>query len=112
MSGVGRLLAAVMEAMCHPAVKLTSIMPINCEPEAEEVLRRQSLCMDDNTNSQARLSEMHKYPVLASHMSCRMEVVLLMIFNPTITALQYFIYVLKFQLYVMSIVAVYHKSVI
>ncbi|XP_041356631.1 E3 ubiquitin-protein ligase MYCBP2-like isoform X3 [Gigantopelta aegis] len=74
VSGVGRLLAAVMEAMCHPAIKLTSIMPINCEPEAEEVLRRQSLCMDDNTNSQARLSEMHKYPVLASHMSCRMEV--------------------------------------
>ncbi|XP_048243746.1 E3 ubiquitin-protein ligase MYCBP2-like isoform X7 [Haliotis rufescens] len=72
--GVGRLLAAVMEAMCHPAIKLTNIMPINCEPEAEEILRRQSLCMDDNTNSAARLGEMHKYPLLASHMSYRMEI--------------------------------------
>ncbi|KAK6172343.1 hypothetical protein SNE40_016020 [Patella caerulea] len=72
--GVGRLLAAVMEAMCHPAIKLTNIMPINCEPEAEEILRRHSLCMDDNTNSAARMGEMHKYPILASHMSYRMEV--------------------------------------
>ncbi|ESO93790.1 hypothetical protein LOTGIDRAFT_153260, partial [Lottia gigantea] len=72
--GVGRLLAAVMEAMCHPAIKLTNIMPINCEPEAEEILRRHSTCMDDNTNSAARMGEMHKYPVLASHMTYRMEI--------------------------------------
>lgn len=44
VAGIGRLLAAVMEALCHPAVKLTAIMPINCEPETEAVLRRQSLC--------------------------------------------------------------------
>ncbi|XP_076446720.1 E3 ubiquitin-protein ligase MYCBP2-like isoform X7 [Babylonia areolata] len=74
VSGVGRLLAAVMEALCHPAIKLTAIMPINCEPETEAVLRRQSMCMDDNTNSVARLGEGHRYPVLASHMSYRMEV--------------------------------------
>lgn len=74
VAGIGRLLAAVMEALCHPAVKLTAIMPINCEPETEAVLRRQSLCMDDNTNSVARLAEGHRYPVLASQMSFRMEV--------------------------------------
>ncbi|KAK7473506.1 hypothetical protein BaRGS_00035259, partial [Batillaria attramentaria] len=74
VSGVGRLLAAVMEALCHPAIKLTAIMPINCEPETEAVLRRQSMCMDDNTNSAARLGEGHRYPVLASHMSYRMEI--------------------------------------
>lgn len=74
VAGVGRLLAAVMEALCHPAIKLTAIMPINCEPETEAVLRRQSMSMDDNTNSVARLGEGHRYPVLASHMSFRMEV--------------------------------------
>ena len=63
-----------MEALCHPAIKLTAIMPINCEPETEAVLRRQSMSMDDNTNSVARLGEGHRYPVLASHMSFRMEV--------------------------------------
>ncbi|KAH9488940.1 E3 ubiquitin-protein ligase mycbp2 [Bulinus truncatus] len=71
--GISRLLAAVMEAMCHPAVKLTAIMPINCEPDAEAVIRRHSMSIDDNTNSLARLGEIHRYPLLASHMTCRME---------------------------------------
>nr|AOV18880.1 myc binding protein 2 [Lymnaea stagnalis] len=71
--GIGRLLAAVMEALCHPAVKLTAIMPINCEPETEAVLRRHSMSIDDNTNAMARIGEMHRYPLLASHMTCRME---------------------------------------
>lgn len=72
--GISRLLAAVMEAMCHPAVKLTAIMPINCEPETEAVLRRHSMSIDDNTNAMARVGEMHRYPMLASHMTCRTEV--------------------------------------
>ncbi|XP_059170813.1 E3 ubiquitin-protein ligase MYCBP2-like isoform X4 [Physella acuta] len=71
--GISRLLAAVMEAMCHPAVKLTAIMPINCEPETEAVLRRHSMSIDDNTNAMARVGEMHRYPLLATHMTCRME---------------------------------------
>ncbi|XP_055893471.1 E3 ubiquitin-protein ligase MYCBP2-like isoform X4 [Biomphalaria glabrata] len=71
--GISRLLAAVMEAMCHPAVKLTAIMPINCEPETEAVIRRHSMSIDDNTNAMARLGEMQRYPLLASHMTCRME---------------------------------------
>ncbi|CAG5134648.1 unnamed protein product, partial [Candidula unifasciata] len=71
--GISRLLAAVMEAMCHPAVKLTAIMPINCEPETEAVLRRHSMSIDDNTNAMARVGEMHRYPLLASHMTCRTE---------------------------------------
>ncbi len=41
MDGCGRLLAAVMEALCHATVKLTSIMPINCEPETEQLLKKQ-----------------------------------------------------------------------
>lgn len=72
--GISRLLAAVMEAMCHPAVKLTAIMPINCEPETEAVLRRHSMSIDDNTNAMARVGEVHRYPLLATHMTCRMEV--------------------------------------
>ncbi|XP_035827428.1 E3 ubiquitin-protein ligase MYCBP2 isoform X3 [Aplysia californica] len=73
VTGISRLLAAVMEALCHPAVKLTSLMPINCEPETEAVLRRHSMSIDDNTNAMARLGEPHRYPVLAAHMTCRME---------------------------------------
>lgn len=71
MDGYGRLLAAIMEAMCHPSVKLTNIFPINCEHETEELLRRQSVSIDDNTNSAARLGDSHQYPILVSHMMCR-----------------------------------------
>ncbi|KAL3880398.1 hypothetical protein ACJMK2_032642, partial [Sinanodonta woodiana] len=72
--GYGRLLAAIMEAMCHPTIKLTNIMPINCEPETEEILRKQSLILDDNTNSMARLGELHRYPLLVDHMTYKLEV--------------------------------------
>lgn len=74
IGGYGRLLAAVMEAMCHPTIRLTNIMPINSEPKTEEILRRQSVNMDDNTNSMARLNDQHKFPSLVSHMTYRMEV--------------------------------------
>lgn len=74
VSGYSRLLAAVMEAMCHPTIKLTSIMPINCQPATEEILRRQSDIMDDNTNSVARMGEVHRFPILVSHMTSRVEV--------------------------------------
>ena len=72
--GYGRLLAAIMEAMCHPTIKLTNIMPINCEPETEEILRKQSVIMDDNTNSVARLGDIHRFPLLVSQMTFRIEV--------------------------------------
>lgn len=73
VSGYSRLLAAVMEAMCHPTIKVTSIMPINCQPATEEILRRQSDIMDDNTNSVARMGEVHRFPILVSHMTSRVE---------------------------------------
>ncbi|XP_069130438.1 LOW QUALITY PROTEIN: E3 ubiquitin-protein ligase MYCBP2-like [Argopecten irradians] len=73
VNGYGRLLAAMMEAMCHPTIRLTNIMPINCEPQTEEILRRQSVIMDDNTNSMARMGEVHKFPILVSHMTYRIE---------------------------------------
>ncbi|XP_062580615.1 E3 ubiquitin-protein ligase MYCBP2-like [Saccostrea cucullata] len=73
VSGYSRLLAAVMEAMCHPTIKITSIMPINCQPATEEILRRQSDIMDDNTNSVARMGEVHRFPILVSHMTSRVE---------------------------------------
>ncbi|WAQ99892.1 MYCB2-like protein [Mya arenaria] len=70
--GYGRLLAAIMEAMCHPTIKLTGIMPINCEPQTEEILRKQStVMMDDNTNSAARLADIHRFPLLVDHMTMR-----------------------------------------
>lgn len=74
ISGYGRLLAAVMEAMCHPTIRLTNIMPINSEPKTEEILRRQSIVMDDNTNSMARLNDQHRFPLLVAHMTCKLEV--------------------------------------
>ena len=74
VSGYGRLLAAIMEALCHPTVKLTSILPINCEPQTEEILRRQSVVMDDNLNSMARMGDAHKFPILVEHMTSRIEV--------------------------------------
>ncbi|CAI9731993.1 E3 ubiquitin-protein ligase MYCBP2-like [Octopus vulgaris] len=74
MDGYGRLLAAIMEALTHPTIKLTNIMPINCEPETEEILRRQSISIDDNTNSAARLAESHRFPILVDHMTYRTEV--------------------------------------
>ncbi|XP_052283534.1 E3 ubiquitin-protein ligase MYCBP2-like isoform X2 [Dreissena polymorpha] len=73
-SGYGRLLAAIMEAMCHPTIKLTSLMPINFEPQTEEILRKQStanVMMDDNTNSVARLGDIHRFPLLVDHMTER-----------------------------------------
>ncbi|OPL20524.1 hypothetical protein AM593_06193, partial [Mytilus galloprovincialis] len=73
INGYGRLLAAVMEAMCHPTIRLTNIMPINSEPMTEEILRRQSVVMDDNTNSMARIHDQHRFPLLVSHMTYRME---------------------------------------
>ena len=72
--GYGRLLAAIMEAMCHPTIKLTNILPINCEPHTEEILRKQSVVMDDNTNSVARLGDIHRFPLLVDHMTTRIEV--------------------------------------
>ena len=73
--GYGRLLAAIMEAMCHPTIKLTAIMPINCEPHTQEMLRKQStVMMDDNTNSAARLADMHRFPLLVDHMTVRIGV--------------------------------------
>lgn len=72
--GYGRLLAAIMEALCHPTIKLTNIMPINCEPQTEEILRKQSVVMDDNTNSVARMSDIHRFPMLVDHMTLRIEV--------------------------------------
>jgi E3 ubiquitin-protein ligase MYCBP2 len=73
--GYGRLLAAIMEAMCHPTIKLTNIMPINCEPQTEEILRKQStVVMDDNTNSVARMGDIHRFPLLVDHMTNRIEV--------------------------------------
>ena len=74
VAGYSRLLAAVMEAMCHPTIKLTSIMPINCQPATEEILRRTSVVMDDNTNSFARQGDVHKFPILVGHMTARVEV--------------------------------------
>ncbi|KAL4230611.1 E3 ubiquitin-protein ligase mycbp2 [Mactra antiquata] len=72
--GYGRLLAAIMEAMCHPTIKLTNIMPINCEPQTEEILRKQStVIMDDNTNSVARMGDVYRFPLLVDHMTGRIE---------------------------------------
>ena len=52
VEGYGRLLAAVMEALCHPTVKLTALMPINCEHSTELLLKRQ-YSSNDNTHSAA-----------------------------------------------------------
>ena len=102
MDGCGRLLAAVMEALCHPTVKLTSIMPINCEPEMQQLLNKQYaagnhskthlgncqemimilsnrqlkvnfLFPDDNTNSAAQSRDTSQFPLLVSHMTQRTE---------------------------------------
>lgn len=75
VEGYGRLLAAIMEALCHPTIKLTNILPINCEPHTEELLRRQSVTIDDNTNSMARIGDMFRFPVLVNHMTYRTEVI-------------------------------------
>ena len=56
MEGWGRLLAAVMEALTHPTVKLTNIMPINCEHGTQQILKKQ-YGTDDNTNSAALSGE-------------------------------------------------------
>ena len=52
VDGYSRLLAAVLEALCHPTVKLTVLMPINCEHSTEMMLKRQ-YSSNDNTNSAA-----------------------------------------------------------
>ena len=52
VEGYSRLLAAVLEALCHPTVKLTILMPINCEHSTEMMLKRQ-YSSNDNTNSAA-----------------------------------------------------------
>lgn len=72
MDGCGRLLAAVMEALCHPTVKLTSILPINCEHGTKLLLRKQ-YSIDDNTNSEAQSGEVSHFPLLVGHMIHRTE---------------------------------------
>jgi len=75
-----------MEALCHPAIKLISIMPINCEHGAAEQLLRQQqqqqqqsgnggeTAGDDNTRMAAILGEVaSSYPMLVGHMMHRTE---------------------------------------
>lgn len=77
-SGSGRLLAAVMEAMCHPAIKLTAIMPINGDHIAEQQLVHQRQPgIDDNIQCSSLLSETLNFPMLVGHMMHRTEVELI-----------------------------------
>ena len=56
-----------MEALCHPTVKLTSILPINCEHETEQLLKKQ-YSIDDNTDSAAQSGNSSQFPLLVGHM--------------------------------------------
>ena len=68
--GGGRLLAAVMEALCHPTIKLTSIMPItsSCISSQEMEIKGH---MDDNKDSAAQNSA--RFPLLVQHMMQRAQ---------------------------------------
>lgn len=57
-----RLLAAVMSALCHTSVKLTSIFPIAYDGEA--LLR--SVVKQVSTENDSALA--HRFPLLVSHM--------------------------------------------
>ncbi|XP_013400127.1 E3 ubiquitin-protein ligase MYCBP2 [Lingula anatina] len=72
VEGLSCLLAAVMEALCQPTVKLTSILPINCEHVIQRVLKRQ-FSVDDNTNSAAQSGDVTRFPLLVVHMTQRTE---------------------------------------
>ena len=75
MTGTGGLLASVMEALCHPAIKLTAIMPINYEQETSSVLSRQSAqSMDDNFGSAPVLSDNQQFAVSQPGVSSCMQV--------------------------------------
>ncbi len=64
-----------MEALCHPTVKLTNIMPINCEQETEHLLRRQTSqgTGEDNKDSAAQSRDSSHFPLLINHMTTRTE---------------------------------------
>ncbi|XP_064637403.1 E3 ubiquitin-protein ligase MYCBP2-like isoform X3 [Lineus longissimus] len=73
VEGFGRLLAAVMEALCHPTVKLTSVLPINCEHETELLLKQQYK-VDDNEADSPQSGDLSCFPLLVSHMTHRTEI--------------------------------------
>ncbi len=67
-----------MEALCHPSVKLTSIMPINCEHGTEQLLKcHNSGNSEDISNAPAVImsgsTEISQYPLLVGHMIHRSE---------------------------------------
>jgi len=61
-----------MEALCHATVKLTTVMPINCEYGTEQLLKQQ-FGSEDNTSSSISVSDASPFPLLTCHMTSRME---------------------------------------
>ena len=61
-----------MEALCHPTVRLTTLMPINRDAETEQLLRRHTVA-EDNKDSVAQSHESSAFPLLVGHMTERMQ---------------------------------------
>ncbi|XP_070552183.1 E3 ubiquitin-protein ligase MYCBP2-like isoform X2 [Ptychodera flava] len=64
----GCLLAAVLEALCHPSVKLTSLLPIYKEIDASTSSMQRQLSADDNAGCANFVGEYIRYPLLVSYM--------------------------------------------
>ncbi|XP_074650729.1 E3 ubiquitin-protein ligase MYCBP2-like [Tubulanus polymorphus] len=73
VEGIGRLLAAVMEALCHPTVKLSNVLPVMCEYETQLLLKQQYK-LDDNSPDSPQSGDLNSFPLLIAHMTHRTEV--------------------------------------
>uniref|UniRef100_A0ABM0LXG7 Probable E3 ubiquitin-protein ligase MYCBP2 n=1 Tax=Saccoglossus kowalevskii TaxID=10224 RepID=A0ABM0LXG7_SACKO len=68
------LLAAVLEALCHPSVKLTNLLPIVRETEAASLALQRQLSNDDNASCATLVGEHIRYPLLVSNLEMTLQV--------------------------------------
>eukprot|EP00058_Branchiostoma_floridae_P002865 XP_002588353.1 hypothetical protein BRAFLDRAFT_81492 [Branchiostoma floridae] len=76
--GIGRLLSAVMAALCHPTVKLTSLLPILKESESDPQLPSTANSPDENNSNSSPTTPVTRdnvrFPILVQHMEHRSQV--------------------------------------
>ncbi|XP_035682944.1 E3 ubiquitin-protein ligase MYCBP2-like isoform X1 [Branchiostoma floridae] len=75
--GIGRLLSAVMAALCHPTVKLTSLLPILKESESDPQLPSTANSPDENNSNSSPTTPVTRdnvrFPILVQHMEHRSQ---------------------------------------
>ncbi len=72
----GHLLAAVLEALCHPSVRLTSVLPILKDRETETISHTtlsKQCSMEDSSPTVQPTECKGQFPELVAHMEQRLQ---------------------------------------